>query len=158
MNYLRLLILIATVTIFVGCKKGFDYTTTNQPTVDNKEDEEEQIGEDLTQLMYRSIDGEWKLIEWRGERLTEDTYLHISFDSREQRFEMRDNLGSMYEQVKSGNFNISRDEQDRYILWGNYDNGVGDWNDDYILTFDQERMTWQRLESEEMMVFDKLTI
>jgi hypothetical protein len=71
---------------------------------------------------------------------------------------MRDNLGSMYEQVKSGNFNISRDEQDRYILWGNYDNGVGDWNDDYILTFDQERMTWQRLESEEMMVFDKLTI
>jgi hypothetical protein len=95
------------------------------------------------EVSYRTIAGAWELVEWNGKALEEGTHLYIEFD-KSQRFEMWDNLGSMYVQHKAGSFTI-KDNNGKFTLSGQYDNGVGDWNHNYTVAFLQggEQMAWQ---------------
>lgn len=140
MKHFQLLFLIAIVALFAGCEKP---------------DSEQPLP--TFPVTYSTIDGAWELTEWNGQHLMEGTYLYIEFDSREHRFEMWDNLGSMYTQHKTGGFAISKDENDNVILTGHYDNGVGDWNNSYKAYFmqhgdcmawttDIESMTFKRID------------
>jgi hypothetical protein len=58
---------------------------------------------------------------------------------------MWDNLGSMYTQQRAGRYSISTNTKGEYILCGTYDNGVGDWNAEYVVSIDQEatEMVWR---------------
>jgi hypothetical protein len=116
--------------LFVGCEKP-----TPQPTP------EPQPQPDVT---YEAITGAWELTEWNGEGIAEGTYLYITFEGETRRFEMWDNLGSMYVQHKAGSFTI-KDNNGKFTLSGQYDNGVGDWNHNYTVAFLQggEQMAWQ---------------
>ena len=91
------------------------------------------------------MDGAWQLTEWRGEALSDQTFLYIAFDDETRRFEMWDNLGSMYTQQRAGTYSISTNTKGEYILCGTYDNGVGDWNAEYVVSIDQEatEMVWR---------------
>lgn len=139
MRDFRLLLTMAGALLLFSCEKPVN----NDPPL---------LQPDVT---YEAIAGAWELTEWRGEELTEATYLYIYFDSEAHRFEMWDNLGSMYVQHKSGSFTI-KDDNGKFTLMGQYDNGVGDWANDYCVTLlhGGEDMTWQN--GEEQMLFSRI--
>lgn len=139
MRHLKLLLLLVMATAFVGCEKPVN-----------------NLSEPVIAVTSKTIDGAWELSAWNGEALTEGTYLYVEFDGKERRFDMWDNLGSMYVQHKTGSFTISQDGEERYILTGQYDYGVGDWNNDYVVRMlaDGEEMEWSS--GEEIMLFKKI--
>ena len=130
MRYFKLLFLAVMSIIAIGCEKS---------VVDNEQPLPEP------ELTYEAMDGAWQLPEWRGEALSDQTFLYIAFDDETRRFEMWDNLGSMYTQQRAGRYSISTNTKGEYILCGTYDNGVGDWNAEYVVSIDQEatEMVWR---------------
>lgn len=137
MKHLKLLILMASTLLMFSCEKPIN----NDPPLPYPE------------VSYRTIAGAWELVEWNGKALEEGTHLYIEFD-KSQRFEMWDNLGSMYTQHKTGSFYLSKDENDKVIISGQYDNGVGDWNKSYNAFFTHksgEYMAWTT--DDEQMLF-----
>lgn len=140
MRHFKLLLFFAAFALLCGCEKPVNY----DPPLP------------LPDVTYRNIAGGWKLSQWNGEELIEGSYLYIEFDGNARRFEMWDNLGSMYVQHKTGSFTISKDENEQYILSGQYDNGVGDWNSSYSVEFlhNGEDMLWHT--GEESMIFSRI--
>ena len=96
-------------------------------------------------VTYSSLDGSWELSNLQGVPIAEDTYLYISFDRREHRYTMWDNLNSMYATDTTGTFTITEEEDGTYTLSGTYDYGVGDWNNEYSVTLSEggNRMLWR---------------
>lgn len=140
---------VAFATLATGCQKPID-------------NEQPLPGMAVT---YYTIDGAWQLDTWNGEALAEGTALYIEFSQKERRFEMWDNLNSMYMVETTGNFAITQDEYERYVLSGWYDYGVGDWASDYSVTMNTsgEYMFWikiigndQSIENSENMVFKRI--
>lgn len=138
---------IMSVALFaMGCDKGGEEENTKRQNV---------------AVTYYTIDGVWMLQMWNGAPLAEGTLLYVALDRKEHRFEIWDNLNSMYPTMKSGGFQLSVDDMDRDIISGWYDYGVGDWGNDYIVELNAEgdRMVWHTVSSNEEMVFvevDKL--
>ena len=130
MRYFKLLFLAVMSIIAIGCEKS---------VIDNEQPLPEP------EVTYEAMDGAWQLTEWRGEALSDQTFLYIAFDDETRRFEMWDNLGSMYTQQRAGRYSISTNTKGEYILCGTYDNGVGDWNAEYVVSIDQEatEMVWR---------------
>jgi putative hemolysin len=128
MKHLKLLLLMASALLMFSCEKPIN----NDPP------------QPYPEVSYRTIAGAWELVEWNGKALEEGTHLYIEFD-KSQRFEMWDNLGSMYTQQRAGTYSISTNTKGEYILCGTYDNGVGDWNAEYVVSIDQEatEMVWR---------------
>jgi hypothetical protein len=139
MKHFQLLFLIAIVALFAGCEKP---------------DSEQPLP--TFPVTYSTIDGAWALTEWNGQHLMEGTYLYIEFDSREHRFEMWDNLGSMYAQNRTGYFNIAQNSYEQYILSGYYDYGIGDWANEYVVSMSVygEKMSW--ITDAETMIFSHI--
>lgn len=127
--------------IAIGCEKS---------VVDNEQPLPEP------EVTYEAMDGAWQLTEWRGEALSDQTFLYIAFDDETRRFEMWDNLGSMYTQQRAGRYSISTNTKGEYILCGTYDNGVGDWNAEYVVSIDQEatEMVWRS--EDETSIFSRI--
>lgn len=140
MRDFRLLILMVVALIAGSCKKTETHPEP-QPVVE---------------VTYTAIDGSWQLTSWCDGELGEQTYLYITFDGDSRRFEMWDNLGSMYTQHKSGTFSINQNTNKEYVLSGIYDNGVGDWNNEYVvrMTVDCQEMEWQN--NQESMTFNRI--
>ena len=127
--------------IAIGCEK---------PVTDNEQPLPEP------EVTYEAMDGAWQLTEWRGEALSDQTFLYIAFDDETRRFEMWDNLGSMYTQQRAGTYSISTNTKGEYILCGTYDNGVGDWNAEYVVSINQEatEMVWRS--EDETSIFSRI--
>lgn len=139
MRYFKLLFLAVMSIIAIGCEKS---------VVDNEQP--------LPEVTYEAMDGAWQLTEWRGVALSDQTFLYIAFDDETRRFEMWDNLGSMYTQQRAGTYSISTNTKGEYILCGTYDNGVGDWNAEYVVSIDQEatEMVWRS--EDETSIFSRI--
>ena len=142
MRHFKLLFLAVMSIIAISCEK---------PVVDN---EQPLPQPDVT---YETIDGAWQLTEWRGEALSEQTFLYIEFDDESRRFEMWDNIGSMYTQHKSGTFSIAQNDQKEFVLTGTYDNGVGDWANVYTVRMmaQGEKMVWYA--EDENSIFSRIS-
>lgn len=141
MKHFKLLLLMASALLTFSCEKPIN----NDPPLPEPE------------VTLRTIAGAWQLTEWNGKALQEGTYLYVELD-KNQRFEMWDNLGSMYTEHKTGSFAISKDDDERTIITGQYDNGVGDWNNSYVAYFmangdymawttDTENMLFKRIDA-----------
>ena len=132
--------LVAVALLAAGCDKGNHEEQTKSP---NKA------------VTYYTIDGVWMLEQWNGAPLAEGTLLYVVLDRKEHRFEMWDNLASMYPTMRSGGFLLSVDEMSRDIISGWYDYGVGDWTNDYIveLSAEGDRMLWRAVSGDEQMQF-----
>lgn len=106
-------------------------------------------------VTYYTIDGVWQLVEWNDAPLAEGTLLYIDLDRKEHRFEMWDNLNSMYPTMRSGSFILSVDDMQRDIISGWYDYGVGDWSNEYLVTLSAEgdTMLWGSVSGSETMTF-----
>lgn len=142
MRHFKLLFLAVMSIIAISCEK---------PVVDN---EQPLPQPDVT---YETIAGAWQLTEWRGEALSEQTFLYIEFDDESRRFEMWDNIGSMYTQHKSGTFSIAQNDQKEFVLTGTYDNGVGDWANVYTVRMmaQGEKMVW--CAEDEISIFSRIS-
>lgn len=142
MRHFKLLFLAVMSIIAISCEK---------PVVDNEQPLPQQ---DVT---YETIAGAWQLTEWRGEALSEQTFLYIEFDDKSRRFEMWDNIGSMYTQHKSGTFSIAQNDQKEFVLTGTYDNGVGDWANVYTVRMmaQGEKMVWYA--EDENSIFSRIS-
>ena len=115
----------------------------------------EREPEQIKAVTYYTIDGVWELTELNDKPLSEDTMLYIDFDRKEHRFEMWDNLNSMYPTMRSGGFVLSVDDKERDIISGWYDYGVGDWAYDYVVELNAEgdRMVWRTATNEDELLF-----
>lgn len=136
-----LAVAIVAVALFVsGCDKGSE--------VDNAKKQNMAV-------TYYTIDGVWMLEEWNGAALSEGTLLYVALDRKEHRFEMWDNINSMYPTMRSGGFLLKVDDLDRNIISGWYDYGVGDWSNEYIVELGAEgdRMVWRAVSGNEEMSF-----
>lgn len=142
MRHFKLLFLAVMSIIAISCEK---------PVVDN---EQPLPQPDVT---YETIAGAWQLTEWCGEALSEQTFLYIEFDDESRRFEMWDNIGSMYTQHKSGTFSIAQNDQKEFVLTGTYDNGVGDWANVYTVRMmaQGEKMVWYA--EDENSIFSRIS-
>ena len=132
---------VVAVALFVtGCDNGDKVSNTQKQNM---------------AVTYFTIDGVWQLVEWNAAPLAEGTLLYIDLDRKEQRFEMWDNLNSMYPTMRSGGFLLSVDDMQRDIISGWYDFGVGDWSSDYVveLNVEGDQMVWSALADEEKMIF-----
>lgn len=94
--------------------------------------------EDLTpqslEVTPNNISGIWKLADVNGKALPEGLYCYIQFVRKDRTFTMYQKFDSMYPRRLTGLFDITKDEYKGYILGGKYDNGVGDWNNSYVVT------------------------
>lgn len=81
-----------------------------------------------------NLNGTWQLYEWNGEPMAEGTYCYITFNRKEQTFEIYQKFDSMYARHITGHFILENDPYLGYIISGEYDFGNGDWNNDYIVT------------------------
>lgn len=98
-------------------------------------------------VTYYNIDGCWELYMFHGAPLQEDTYLYIEFSRSDHRYQMWDNLNSMYGISTTGTFYIT-EEDGTYTLSGNYDHGAGDWSSNYKVEMSStDNMTWRSTET-----------
>lgn len=132
--------LVATALFATGCDKDEGVGNTDEQNM---------------AVTYYTIDGVWQLVEWNDAPLAEGTLLYIDLDRKEHRFEMWDNLNSMYPTMRSGSFLLSVDDKQRDIISGWYDYGVGDWASDYIveLSAEGDSMVWRAIANDEKMRF-----
>ena len=113
------------------------------------EDEKQQTIE----VSYDNLEGCWRLTHLNGEPLFDESMMYIDFvapakDGEVARYEMWDNLGSMYLRQTTGTYTITKEKNDTYTLRGTYDNGVGDWNEEYrVDLFQNDRMLWWSLQT-----------
>ena len=121
----------------------------------DKESEVQNTEKQNMAVTYYTIDGVWQLVGWNDAPLAEGTLLYIDLDRKEHRFEMWDNLNSMYPTMRSGSFLLSVDDKQRDIISGWYDYGVGDWASDYIveLSAEGDSMVWRAIANDEKMRF-----
>lgn len=55
-----------------------------------------------------NLNGTWELSEWNGTPLAEGTYCYITFNRKEQTFEMYQKFDSMYARYITGSFSIRK--------------------------------------------------
>lgn len=145
MRFFRLLLTISVAviaTLATGCQSPDGGDTPQQEIA----------------VTYYTINGAWQLTTWNGKELDAGTQLFIEFDRKEQRFEIWDNIGSMYMTQTTGGFTIEKNEYEEYILAGWYDYGVGDWASDYSVNMPQsgDSMTWRSTTTPETMTFTRI--
>lgn len=132
MRLLRLsgyLIVMMLLTALTACEKPVPI-----------EDEDVQ---QVIEITDEAIDGCWQLTHLNGAEVHDNTELFIDFNAENHRYEMWDNIGSMYLVQTTGTYTISHEDDGSYTLSGSYDNGVGDWNEEYrVVMLPGERMQW----------------
>ena len=97
-----------------------------------------------------NLNGTWELSEWNGQPLAEGTYCYVTFDRKEQTFEMYQKFDSMYARHITGSFSIEEDPYLGSVISGVYDFGNGDWNNEYIVTdlLETGSMVWTAKDNE----------
>ena len=97
-----------------------------------------------------NLNGTWELSEWNGAPLAEGTYCYITFNRKEQTFEMYQKFDSMYARYITGSFSIKNDPYLGAVISGEYDFGNGEWNNKYIVTdlLESGSMIWTAKDNE----------
>lgn len=132
---------LATIALFMAL-------TACQKPVPIEDEKQQRI-----EVSYDNLEGCWRLTHLNGEPLFDESMMYIDFvapakDGEVARYEMWDNLGSMYLRQTTGTYTITKEKNDTYILRGTYDNGVGDWNEEYrVDLFQNDRMSWWSLQT-----------
>lgn len=79
-----------------------------------------------------NISGIWELHEWSGSD-SEAPVVYIEFIRKDRKFKIYQKFDSMYPRVITGTYTIEKDDYKVVTLSGKYDNGTGNWNNDYIV-------------------------
>lgn len=125
-NILKIMALLAVVLCFTSC------------------DDDEKTDNPSLPVTVANLNGTWQLSEWGGKPVADGTYCYITFNRREQTFEMYQNFDSMYTRYITGYFRLEKDPYLGYVISGEYDSDNSDWNNDYIVTdlLEEGSMIW----------------
>ena len=93
-NIFNLIALFAFVLCFTSCD---DDEKTDIPTLP---------------VTPANLNGTWQLAEWNGQSLAEGTYCSITFNRKEQTFEIYQKFDSMYARYITGDFSI-----EKILIW-----------------------------------------
>lgn len=127
---------------------AFASCNNEEPTTDNPHTTTEKMNAEF-------ITDVWALHDWSA-GLAEGIYCYMVMDGESGRYEMWDNLQSMYPNHTTGSFTLSKVDERDYIT-GTYDNGVGDWNDSYeLVIYDFEYVDWVSQTTGEVMRFRRI--
>lgn len=112
--------------------------------------DDEEVVIPTLEVTPANLNGTWELSEWNGKALEEGTYCYVTFNRKEQTFEMYQKFDSMYARYITGEFSIEKDPYLGSIISGVYDYGNGDWNNEYIVTdlLETGSMIWTAKENE----------
>ena len=81
-----------------------------------------------------NISGIWRLEELNGDAIPEGTFCYIEYVRSDRTFTIYQKFDSMYPRCITGVYSIEKDPYKGYVLSGEYDYGMGEWNNDYIVT------------------------
>lgn len=99
--------------------------------------EKNPMREDPPQLEVNAnnISGQWELVEWNGENLTEGTYVYLDIVRNDKTYTMYQNMDSFSNvpHVVTGSYRLSTDEELGAIIRGTYDHDSGEWSHRYII-------------------------
>ena len=115
-NFFKLMLLLLLVLPFQACSDDDGPSVTKLEVTSN------------------NLAGIWKLHSWSGVA-GEQPVVYIEFIRKHNKFRIYQTYNSMLPEVKTGTFEI--DSSDYYkgdVLKGKYDNGMGEWNNTYIVT------------------------
>lgn len=91
-----------------------------------------------------NVAGSWKLTYWMGKPLAEGSYVYLDLVRSGRTYTMYQNMDSHYTRTLTGRYYIEIDEMGKAVIRGNYDHGVGEWNNRYIVTsLTANEMIWQ---------------
>ena len=141
MKRLTYLLLALAVVALSACNN--DKPTPNKPQPNNEV------------MSAEFISDVWSLVEWNTP-IADGVYCYMELDGESGRFEMWDNLSSMYAHHTTGSFTLSKVDERDYIT-GTYDNGVGDWSDSYELIIeDFEYVDWVSQTTGDVLRFKRI--
>ena len=82
-----------------------------------------------------NISGQWELVEWNGDNLTEGTYVYLDIVRNDRTYTMYQNMDSFSNvpHVITGSYRLSTDEELGAIIRGTYDHDSGEWSHRYII-------------------------
>ena len=99
--------------------------------------EKDSMPEEAPQLEVNAnnISGQWELVEWNGDNLTEGTYVYLDIVRNDKTYTMYQNLDSFSNvpHVVTGSYRLSTDEELGAIIRGTYDHDSGEWSHRYII-------------------------
>ena len=102
--------------------------------------------EPLIDVTPTTIAGLWMLESYEnGKALAEGSYVYIEFERADRSYTLYQNIGSMFEQVKQGNYFIDTDSEYGAVIRGNYGTegyNYFDWNSRYIVEMTANKMRW----------------
>ena len=102
--------------------------------------------EPMIDVTPTTIAGLWMLESYEnGKALSEGSYVYIEFERADRSYTLYQNVGSMYEQVKRGNYFIEIDSELGAVIRGNYGSeeyNYHDWNSRYIVEMTANKMRW----------------
>ena len=131
-TFLKTIAILTVVICFAACSdNGEGYST------------------DTLEVTPNNISGYWMLTKFNGMELPEGTYCYIRYIRKDKKFEMYENMNSMYPRFITGNYSIETDRKKGSILSGVYDYGNGEWNNKYIVVELLENFMVLEADSEE---------
>lgn len=92
-----------------------------------------------------NISGQWELVQWNGEYLTEGTYVYLDIVRNDRTYTMYQNMDSFSNvpHVITGSYRLSTDEELGAIIRGTYDHDSGEWSHRYIIkSLTANEMLW----------------
>jgi hypothetical protein len=116
-TFLKAFAILFVVSCFVSCKgdeEGFEPATL--------------------EVTPNNISGYWMLSEYNGMEIPEGTFCYVQYIRKDRKFVMYQKFDSMYPRRITGVFAIENDIRKGYVLSGKYDYGMGEWNNDYIVS------------------------
>lgn len=118
---------LAASAVMCSCEKDHTYEDDSDPEI----------------ALYQ-ITGTWKLESWSYGQIPEGVYSYIVLDSKENTFEIYQNVDSPYSRHLTGNFSlVYKEDKGQNIISGWYDHDSGFWASDYIVTtVTADSMTW----------------
>ncbi len=91
-----------------------------------------------------NISGEWQLASWhQGLKPAEGTYVYLSFERKDSRFTIYQNIDSFQAHTATGQFAIELDPELGAVIRGQYDYDGGDWAHRYLVkSLTAKEMVW----------------
>ena len=127
-TFRSLLVAVVAAILMCSCTKNHGYQDNTDP-----------------ELQLYQIAGTWQLTSWNGKEISDDEpYCYLVLKSKDNEFEIYQNVDSPYSRHITGNFSLSYDE-DRGVntISGWYDYNAGLWTSDYVISaVTSDSMTW----------------
>ncbi len=129
-NFFKLMLLLLLVAPFQACSDDDEPPVTALEVTPN------------------NLAGIWKLHSWSGAAGEQPT-VYIEFIRKDRKFRIYQTYNSMLPELKTGKYTIENDYYKGDILNGKYDNGMGEWNNAYIVTALYEEILELKADTEE---------